>query len=314
MKRTQSVLSFKSLSRLAAAVAVSFCFASSAAHAASFSFAGYTWDQDNTPNIGTRLGNGVNLGGAAFSAGLAGTAAGDVGFPDVAAGSHGSSTFITALTTARLTGVAITANTSRPLNLPSGNNGFTTRHGVELGWTGGRSFVNGIGNDLVLYESGSNGTSPENPMLRVRLAGTSTFSNWYYFAPDAFQLYHGNNTEGAFSTAINLSKLGLAIGDEIDLIQIANLMDADRIAGSVTHTFGGNSFGEGRVVFDGSSTVRPDAGAYAVSYRDTGFGNATLDPDPLYVGVLGSEIPEPGTLAMVCLALVVAVLVRRRVG
>jgi uncharacterized protein (TIGR03382 family) len=196
--------------------------------------------------------------------------------------------------------------------LPSSNNGFTTRHGVELGWTGGRSFVNGIGDDFVIYESGSNSTSPENPIVRVRLAGTSTFSNWYYFAPDAFQLYHGNNTEGAFATAINLSTLGLAIGDEIDLIQIANLTDADRIAGTVTHTSGVNSFGEGRVVFDGSSTVRPDAGAFAVSYRDTGFGSNTLDPDPLYVGMLGSEIPEPGTVVMAWLAIAGLSGVRRR--
>jgi hypothetical protein len=270
------------------------------ASAATFTFATYSWDQDNTPDVGTRLGNSANLGGAIFSSGLPGTSAGDVGFPDQAAGSHALSTFNTALTTARLTGVAITANTSRPLNLPSGNDGTATRHGVELGWTGGRSFVNGGGDDFVVYESSSSSGAPENPMVRVRFAGTNTFSNWFYFAPDTFQLYVGNASEGAFATGVDLSDMGLASSDSIDLIQVANLIASDRISGMTTHSFGGQNFGIGQVVFDGSTAVKPDPGAFATSFRDTGYGASTLDPDILYVGMLDSQVvPEPATLLLV---------------
>jgi hypothetical protein len=290
-----------------------FCLAIAiSADATPFTFASYTWDQDDTPDVGVRLGNGVVLGGAAFSAGLPNTSVGDVGFPDVPAGTHSLSTFDTSLTIARLTGVATTPNTSRALNLPAGNNGTTARHGVELGWTGGRSFINGIGEDFVMYESASSATAPENPMVRVRLAGTSNFSNWYYFAPDTFQLYHGNATEGAFATGIDLSDMGLNAGDAIDLIQIANLIAADRIVGTITHSASGQDYGIGQVVFDGSSTVKPDPGAFA-SFRDSGYGSSTLDPDVLYVGMLGSTlIPEPGTLALAGICLLALASVRRR--
>ena len=40
------------------------------ASAATFSFAGFSWDQDKTPNILGLIGDGANLGGAQFSAGL----------------------------------------------------------------------------------------------------------------------------------------------------------------------------------------------------------------------------------------------------
>ena len=294
-------------------ICITACFGAHAisASAATFTFASYSWDQDNTPDVGTRLGNGVNLGGAAFSAGLASTSAGDVGFPDQPSGSHALSTFNTALTTSRLTGVAITPNTSRPLNLPSGNDGTTARHGVELGWTGGRSFVNGIGSDFVMYESASSSTAPENPMVRVRLAGTNTFSDWHYFAPDAYQLYVSNATEGAFATGVDLADMGLNLGDSIDLIQIANLIGADRISGTTTHSFGGQNFGEGRVVFDGSTLVKPDPGS-AASFRDTGYGASTLDPDILYVGMLGSQVPEPSTLLLAGVCLLGGAGIRKR--
>jgi hypothetical protein len=150
-------------------------------------------------------------------------------------------------------------------------------------------------------------------MVRVGLAGTNTFSDWHYFAPDAFQLYHSitPTTEGAFATGIDLSDMGLDLGDEIDLIQIANLTAADRIVGVTTHSFGGQDFAEGRVVFDGSSPVKPDAGAFA-SFRDTGYGNSTLDPDPIYVGMLGSIVPEPGTAVLLALAMLGLAGFRRR--
>ncbi len=162
-----------------------------------------------------------------------------------------------------------------------------------------------------MYESASSSTAPENPMLRVRFAGTNTFSNWYYFAPDTFQLYVGNATEGAFATGVDLSDMGLNAGDAIDLIQIANLIAADRIVGTITHSASGHDYGIGRVDFDGSSTIKPDPGAFA-SFRDDGFGSSTLDPDPLYVGMLGSTlIPEPGTLVLLCVGLYGVVAVRR---
>jgi hypothetical protein len=305
MNFTTSRLSFSAATQSLLAVTLSMACALSA-EAVSFSFAGYTWDQDKTPDVGSLLGNSAVLGGATFDALLPNTSAGDVGFPDVPAGAanHAASPFITGLTHARLTGIATTANTSRPLNLPRGNEGASDRHGLELGWTDDRSLVNRAGVDLVLYESASLSTTPENPMVRVRLAGSSTFSEWFYYAPDAFQLYYSISptTEGAFATGIDLSDMGLLNGEGIDLIQIANLTEADRISGATTFSFGGQDFAEGRVIFDGSSTKKPDAGAFA-SFRNTGYGNSTFDPDPLYVGVLGTIVPEPGTLALLALAM-----------
>jgi hypothetical protein len=315
MNCTKSWLSFSAVTQPLLAIVLSMACALTA-EAVSFSFAGYTWDQDNTPDVGGLLGNSAVLGGATFDALLPNTSAGDVGFPDTIAGAanHAASPFITALTHARLTGIATTANTSRPLNLPRGNEGASDRHGLELGWTGGRSFVNGIGEDFVLYESASLSTAPENPMVRVRLAGSNTFSDWHYFAPDAFQLYYSitPTTEGTFATGIDLADMGLDLGAEIDLIQIANLTAADRIVGATTHSFGGQDFAEGRVVFDGSSTVKPDAGAFA-SFRDAGYGNSTFDPDPLYLGMLGTVVPEPGIAALLAtLGLIGTGAIRRR--
>ena len=285
-----------------------------AAHAVSFTFASFTWDQDETPDTAALLGNGQILGGATFSANFPNTSVGDVGFPDVPAGAanHAASPFNTSLTTARITGIATTANTSRALNLPRLNNGSVTRHGVQLGWVGAGSIANGTDDDLVFYESASSGAAPENPMLRVRLAGTSTYSDWYYFAPDAFQLYHGNLTEGAFATGVDLSDLGLANGALIDQIQLANLVSADRISGSVTHSSGGQDFGVGQVVFDGSTTIKPDAGAFA-SFRNDGYGTSTLDPDVLYLADLQAQvIPEPGSVALAAFALAAMSRIRRR--
>ena len=174
---------------------------------------------------------------------------------------------------------------SSAVNLPRGDVGTATRHGLEVSWSGGRVLANGAANDFVVYESGSS-TAPEGFMVRAGLGGN--FTGWHYFANSGFQQYVGS-TDGAFATAFDLSAMGLAFGATIDRIQIANLVAADRLGAS------------GLVNFSGVGSTH-------------GFGSSSLDPDPLYVGALSrvSTVPEPATLVLLTTSLGAAAVIRRR--
>src|SRR5687768_14618894 len=79
------------------------------AKAAVYTFAGFSWDQDHTPDQAGLLGGGAVLGGATFSAGFptgAGTSPGTAtnGFPNTTTG------FNRDLSLGRLTGLASTPN------------------------------------------------------------------------------------------------------------------------------------------------------------------------------------------------------------
>src|SRR5262245_55099785 len=92
-----------------------------------FTFGAYTFDQDKTPNAAYLIGNGTNLGSAQFSANLPNASNSPHNFPDTNAPG-----FDGALTLGRLTGVVVTNQGSRTLQLPRGNVGTTNRHGVAV--------------------------------------------------------------------------------------------------------------------------------------------------------------------------------------
>ncbi len=250
-----------------------------------FQFAGYTFDQRNTPDQAVLLGNNQTLDGAHFSPGLPNETTGVVtGFPQSSTG------YSNALALGQLTGMT-TGN--RAVNLPAGNIGFSARHGIEVGWSGHRGLTNLTGDDFVIYESAQTILTVEGFIVRVRVVPTVlgqayAWTPWYYFPPANFQITSGQ--EGAFAFAYDLANFGLTNSQVIDRIQLGNLMSADRIAGPGTN-IGGNVFvGSGRVVFDGSTNVRPDAGAFDT---DRLYDILTLDPDPLYVAALRDVGPLP---------------------
>lgn len=264
------------------------------AYADTFTFGGYSFDQDNTPNVLDLLGNGTTHGGVTFSANLPNRITNSVGFVASAVGGGGVFTpangspdgdpFDPALSLGRQANAqhgltqsdGSSSHFSSAINLPRGDSGGTTRHGLAVSWNNGKAVVNGAGEDFVVFESGSS-SSPEGMMFRARLATTGVFTDWYYFVADSFATYVGSS-DGAFATGIDLSDMGIGAGTAVDLIQIANLMPNDRIAG------GGGGVGQGQLVFDLSSDKRPDNGSGAA------YATGSLDPDPLYVGILNGGV------------------------
>ncbi len=243
-----------------------------------FQFAGYTFDQRNTPNQAALLGNGQLLGDAQFSSGLPTTTTGIIpGFPQNNAG------FNAALTLGSLTGLG-SAGTAA--SIPTGNNGTVVRQGIEVGWSGYRGVANLAGDDFVIYEASSSIQAVEGFIVRARIAPavfgqSASWTAWYYFPPDSFQLTLG--VEGVFADAFDFSDFGVASDEMIDRIQMANVMQADRVMEPGTNIGGGVFVGTGRVVFDGSSSVQPDAGSFDTNRL---FDATTWDPDPLYVAAL----------------------------
>ncbi len=238
-----------------------------------FTFSGFTFDQRNTPDRGMRLGGATNIGGAFFSSGFASTTTlVPINFPQGGAG------FNTNLSVAQISGIR---EGLYAVNLPSGNNGTTARHGIEVSWSNNRGIENRPGADFVVYESASSISGVEGVMVRVRTNQLADiWTDWFYFASTNFQISSG--VEGLHSYGFDTSSMGVASNTVIDKIQLANLIQADRIAGPGTNV-SGTLVGEGRVLFDGSTAVFPDAGFYDTDRR---FDTNQLDPDPLYVASL----------------------------
>ncbi len=245
-----------------------------------FTFAGFNFEQSRTPDQASLLPVGVLSGGqgVVIDSGHDG-AIGPVAFPLDDTG------FDSSLSVGRLLGLAATG--TRGVNLPTGNNGTLVRAGIEFSWSGGRTLTNLAGDDLVIYSSSSNPTGPDGYMVQVHQAGGG-WSSWLYDMADARENYVGAGTEGAFATAYDLSEFGLSDGQEIDAFRMVNLKSSDRIQGPGVET----SPGSGALV--GTGIVIPDdGGATSDVFPDPGplasfdfYGNSTLDPDPLYIGVL----------------------------
>lgn len=271
--------------------------------AGTYTFAGATFEQDSTPDQLALLDGGITVGGTTFGTNDVNRITGSVAFVASSVGGGGTITpqpgFNPALSLGRQANAqhGITQSDGSSchyacaINLPRGDNGNTLRHGIEVGWSGGRTLGNGTGNDFVIYESGSAGVSgAEGFMVRVRDASTGQYSGWRYEVADGFAAYLGS-ADGAWATQFDLSDFGLSGADAIDLIQIANLVTADRLDGST-------------VRFDGVGTSH-------------GFSTSRLDPDPLYVGVLHAlnapaPVDAPSALAVFGVGIAALGLLRRR--
>lgn len=245
---------------------------------ATFSFAGFTFEQDFTPDEKQLLATGTYNGAEVDS--IPGSRTGSVGFPE--APTTGFDPLLA------LGAILETSGGPRAINLPNGNDGTANRSGVELGWSSGRALLNATGDDLVIYESGSP-NAPEAMMIQVRSSSTGTWTSWYYEAADTFAAYTGSS-DGAFAFAYDLSDLGIAEGDYIDMIRIVNMMDDDRMVSAT---------GEGFVIpeDDGdTSSFLPEPGPLA---GFASFGSDRFDPDPLYVGALQTVSTPPQSVTYV---------------
>lgn len=235
-----------------------------------YSFAGVSFDQTGTPDQLSELGLGTLSGGQGV---VVTTRPGDSsvltsGFPSTTAGFNASLS-IGALWE------RTTSTSTRVLGLPdSGNNGSTSRGGFVLSWSGDRVLVDAVGNDFVIYESGTT-NSPEPMMVQVHDANTNTWSSWIY-KPASSQAVTSGAPNVGFATTYDLSAdFGLA-GATIDAIRVVNLIASDRMQ---------SASGIG-VVLPGetnpTSTTLPLPGPQA-SFAS--YGTNDLDPDPIYFGV-----------------------------
>jgi hypothetical protein len=269
--------------------------ASGAASAATYSFAGFSFDQDRATDTLGLLGNGDTLGGAAFSAGTASRITRSVGFVAISGNANSGIVGQAGFDPARSLGRqgyaqhSITQDGGAPngtnnslyasaINLPNNNDGGSRRHGLEMSWSGNRALANGAGADFLVYESASSAGGFEAFMIRGRDANTGAWSNWYYQAADGFELYTGTTSEGAHSYGFDMSDLGFAAGALVDAVQLANMRTSDRIAGA-----DGTA---GFVSFDGTGVS-----ALWVNGQTTGaYGGSAYDPDPLYAVALGDLV------------------------
>ncbi len=236
---------------------------SGAAYGQTYSFAGFSWDQVNTPDTYTALAPGSHNAAVINSLPTDETSA--VGFPDLP-----TVGFDESLAIGDLAGFG---NNTGPeaLNLPAGNDGTNARSGFDLSWSSGLRLANEAGDDFVLYESASNATAEEGIAVQVHDFTASSWSIWYTEPFDVFSLYVGDATQGGMAYAIDLSDLGIPANNEIDVIRVVNLTNRDTR---------GSAAGSGFEVLVENLTGDP-----------LGFGNSSLDPDPLYAGALHTLVP-----------------------
>lgn len=296
-----------------ATAATALLVASGPAQAIGFTFASYTFEQDYTPDTLALLGGGAVLGGATFSAGNVTNITQSVAFVAASIGPGSTINPQAGFDPSRTLGRQANAqfgllqpdNTSCvygcAINVPNGNVGTTVRHGIQASWSGGGQLVNGAGDDFVIYESasGSSVTNREAYMVRLGLADGS-YTPWRYEIVDTFENYL-SSAEGATATAFDLSSFGIANGGLIAAIQIANLIAADRVDGAA---------GFGNVNFTGVGFT-PTTTASGVA-----FGTSARDPDPLYVGILGTVqvVPVPAAVWLFGGALGLLGFARRRLS
>jgi hypothetical protein len=287
--------------------------------AGTYSFAGFSFDQDRATDSLGLLGNGVSLGGAQFSANNANRITRSVGFVAISGNANsgivGQAGFDPSRSLGRQ-GFAQQGLTqsdgsdsiyASAINLPRGNNanGASDRHGLAMGWSGNRALANGAGADFLVYESASNAPGQEAFMIRARNADTGEWSRWYFRDADGFENYVESG-EGAHAFAFDMSDLGFAEGDLVDSIELANLRESDRIDGADSTA--------GFVNFDGTGLMAQFLNGASL----TTYGSGSFDPDPLYAVALGDlvtleqVIPLPTGGAMALAGLTILGVQRRR--
>ncbi len=145
------------------------------------------------------------------------------------------------------------------------------RVSVELSWSNGFAAVNGPGDDVVIFESGSAG-APEPFGISVRAISQSTMSRWRYEFPDDF-----DTTEEVFATAIDFSDFGVPEGDIVDTLRVSNVFNSDANAFGTGPDRVDDPVGEGFIVrfgdpgYDSSFTLgtAPNAGEATTDRLDT---------------------------------------------
>jgi predicted outer membrane repeat protein len=104
---------------------------------------------------------------------------------------------------------------------------------IVLNW-GGLGLTNQAGDDFVIYENGNVG-APEAFGVGVVSATTGQISSYRYEFADSFDdanVGAPNDGQGVFATGFDLSDFGIAPGEAIDSIVIANLLPSDRVSGA----------------------------------------------------------------------------------
>ena len=241
-----------------------------------YTFGGYSWNQKNTPDRVSFLGEGKKLGGAIFSDGLPKEVTRSVDFPATSRGFD-----------ARLTLGFLKPDDgggARALNLPLFNDGSMVRHGLSLSWSGNRMIPNLHGPDFVVFESGEgpNGAKdsrgPELFMVRARNAFTQKWTPWFHKGTRDFKSYGKQSAPGAFITSFDFEELGIPFGDSVNRLEIANMVRTDSVGGSRIPF-------AGPVIFDNKDRLgvkpRPLV-PFIGSYEQ----NLLYGPDMLYVASL----------------------------
>jgi uncharacterized repeat protein (TIGR01451 family) len=227
---------------------------------ATFTSAGFTFEQNSTPDVVTALAAGTY--DSAVVTGTPSAATGTVsGFPNSITGFN-----------ANLSLGSLVTSTGLPKALQLDET--TTRSGVQLSWSNTKGLANASGNDLVLYETEPGTTStaePEPYMVEVHDATTNTWSAWYYKPASAAQsITIGGSAGVVFATAVDFSDMGVASGDIVDAVRVVNMTSADRMV---------NSNGIGQVIPEdngATSSVTPSTGTLGLA--------STFSPELLYVG------------------------------
>ncbi len=243
---------------------------------ATFTFAGYSFDDTASPDKASFLAANTTFSGAVVSDTPTSATFAAVNFPDAPAPGFNPNL---ALGTAFFGGAG-----PRALNLPSGNDGTTKRSGVLLEYTGQRAIQNGPGSDLLVFESGGKTALVANPqafMVQAFVVDTASYTRWYYTPATKFGYYGGSATTGAYATEFDFSDLGVPAGAIVSQVRLVNMTEQDRMDSATGVGFvRPEDMGATSLFFP-----TPGTQSTRVTYDATGY-----DPDPLFVTSLSTPV------------------------
>jgi hypothetical protein len=188
------------------------------------------------------------------------------------------------------------------------------------------AIVNGAGADIALLVASGMLSSPHSGYYRETVAvgvdasiasGNYTNTLWYESTADFKQ--NASNANGYMTILYDLSDLGVALGGSITDLFISNFDVISTVTGGSGDGLSGwvdLAGTSGNLIQGGSPynyNANQPAGRNSYNLNNTG-GNTHWDTDPdlLYVGGLNNAVPEPGTLALVGLAVAAMGAARRR--
>jgi len=202
---------------------------------------------------------------------------------------------------------------------------------LRLTWGAGNELTNHASSDgpqfrdhdLVVFEQ----ATTEAFAVRVRNATASTdpelgWTSWFYTVAESAY----DAAADATPTLIDLSDLGIPLGDVIDMIEITNLTAADKTLSEILGPGGiGTGFGHGEVVFNGSGELLAPGRFSESSGVYKAFESFKFNPDLQYVAGLHNlnnpgtqtgdgRVPEPATALLFAAAALGLLRRARRVG